>query len=63
MFTKNRDRLLTTEMSHKVMSAILAHREVAPPCRTSISLRGPLVLGRRQAGQRLGLHEELSAEA
>ena len=30
MFTKNRDRLLTTEMSRKVMTAILAHREVAP---------------------------------
>jgi len=30
VFTKNRDRLLTTEMSHKVMAAILAHREVAP---------------------------------
>ncbi len=30
MFTKNRDRLLSTEMSRKVMTAILAHREVAP---------------------------------
>lgn len=30
VFTKNRDRLLTTDMSHKVMGAILAHREVAP---------------------------------
>ena len=30
VFTKNRDRLLTTEISHKVMAAILAHREVAP---------------------------------
>jgi transposase len=30
VFTKNRDRLLTTEMSRKVMVAILAHREVAP---------------------------------
>ena len=29
-FTKNRDRLLTTEMSRRVMAAILAHREVAP---------------------------------
>ncbi|GGW39979.1 hypothetical protein GCM10011452_30480 [Gemmobacter lanyuensis] len=26
----NRDRLLTTDMSRKVMAAILAHREVAP---------------------------------
>lgn len=30
VFTKDRDRLLTTEMSRKVMAAILAHREVAP---------------------------------
>ena len=30
VFTKNRDRLLTTEMSRKVMAAILAHCEVAP---------------------------------
>ena len=30
VFTKNRDRLLTTEMSRKVMAAILAHRDVAP---------------------------------
>jgi transposase len=30
VFTKKRDRLLTTEISRKVMTAILAHREVAP---------------------------------
>lgn len=30
VFTTNRDRLLTTDMSRKVMGAILAHREVAP---------------------------------
>jgi len=30
VFTKNRDRLLTTEMSRKFLAAILAHREVAP---------------------------------
>jgi len=30
VFTKNRDRLLSTEMSRKVMAAILAHRKVAP---------------------------------
>lgn len=30
VFTKNRDRLLTTGMSRKIMAAILAHREVAP---------------------------------
>jgi len=30
VFTKNRDRLLTTEMSRKLLAAILAHRNVAP---------------------------------
>lgn len=30
VFSKNRDRLLTTEMSRKVMAAILVHREVVP---------------------------------
>lgn len=30
VFTKNRDRLLTTDMSRKIMAALLAHREVAP---------------------------------
>ena len=30
VFTKIRDRLLSTEMSRKVMGAILAHREIAP---------------------------------
>ena len=30
VFTKNRDRLLTTEMSRKVIAAILAHPEVRP---------------------------------
>ena len=30
VFTKNRDRLLTTEMSRKLMAAILAHEKVAP---------------------------------
>ena len=30
VFTKNRDRLLSTEMSRKIMAAILAHRDVAP---------------------------------
>jgi hypothetical protein len=30
VFTKNRDRLLTTDMSRKVLAAMLAHREVAP---------------------------------
>ena len=30
VFTKNRDRLLTTEMSREFLAAILAHREVSP---------------------------------
>lgn len=30
VFTKNRDRLLTTDMSKKLMTAILAHEKVAP---------------------------------
>ena len=30
MFTKNRNRLLTTDMSRKCLAASLAHREVAP---------------------------------
>ena len=30
VFSKNRDRLLSTEMSREVMGAILAHREIAP---------------------------------
>jgi len=30
VFTKNRDRLLTTDMSRKFMAAILAHKQVAP---------------------------------
>lgn len=30
VFTKNSDRLLTTDMPHKIKAAILEHREVAP---------------------------------
>jgi hypothetical protein len=30
MFTNNRNRLMTTDMSSKVTGAILAHREIAP---------------------------------
>ncbi|MEJ2604860.1 MAG: IS5 family transposase [Gammaproteobacteria bacterium] len=30
VFTKNRDRLLSTEMSRKIMAAILAHEQVKP---------------------------------
>jgi transposase len=53
VFTKNRDRLLTTEMSRKVMAAILAHREVAPLLSDEHFW---------DAGQGLGLDEELPAE-
>jgi transposase len=38
VFTKNRDRLLTTDISRKFLAAILAHREVAPPNRTPLWL-------------------------
>jgi transposase len=30
VFTKNRDRLLTTDIARKFLAAILAHREIAP---------------------------------
>jgi len=30
VFTKNRDRLLTTDFARKVLEAFLAHREVVP---------------------------------
>lgn len=30
VFTKNRDRLLTTDMPRKIMASILADREMAP---------------------------------
>jgi len=30
VFSRNRDRLLTTDMARKSMAAILAHREVPP---------------------------------
>ncbi|PZX36713.1 transposase, partial [Roseinatronobacter thiooxidans] len=46
VFTKNRDRLLSTEMSRKVMAAILAHREVAPLLSDEhFSVDGTLVKG------------------
>ncbi len=44
VFTKNRDRLLNIEMSRKVMSTILAHREVAPLLSNDhFSINGTLV--------------------
>ncbi len=56
VFTKNRDRLLTTDMSRKFLAAVLAHREVAP-------LLSDELLRRRHADQGLGLDEELPAQA
>jgi transposase len=79
VFTKNRDRLLSTEMSRKVMAAILAHREnrdrllhrdVAQshgrdPCasRGGTALVGRAFLGRRHAGESLGVDEEFPAQS
>ncbi len=37
VFTKNRDRLINTEMSQKLLGAILAHEKVAPLLSTIIS--------------------------
>jgi hypothetical protein len=39
VFSKNRNRLLTTDMVRKVMAAILAHREVAPLVRRALLSR------------------------
>jgi transposase len=68
VFCKNRDRLLTTEMSRKVMAAILAHREVAPLLSDDhVSVDGTLIkafamgLGPVAAAW-LTLDEELPAE-
>lgn len=55
VFSKNRDRLLTTDMSRKIMAAILAHHEVAP-------LLSDDHLGRWDAGEGLGVYEELPAK-
>ena len=43
VFTKNRDRLLTTDMSRKIMAAILAHRDVAPLSDDHFSVDGALL--------------------
>lgn len=46
VFSKNRDRLLSTEMSREVMAAILAHNEVAPLLSDDhFSVDGTLVKG------------------
>ena len=68
MFTKNRDRLLTTDMSRKVMAAILAHPEVRPLLSDEhFSVDGTLVKAfamglEPMATPWLTVDEELSAE-
>ena len=68
MFTKNRDRLLTTDMSRKVMAAILAHPEVRPLLSDEhFSVDGTLVKAfatglEPVATPWLTLHEEFPAE-
>ena len=68
VFTKNRDRLLTTDMSRKVMAAILAHPEVKPLLSDEhFSVDGTLVKAfatglEPVATPWLTLHEEFSAE-
>ena len=57
VFTKNRDRLLTTDMSRKIMAAILAHRT-----RGGTAAVGRPFLGRRHPGEGLGVDEEFPAE-
>ncbi len=68
VFSKNRDRLLTTEMSRRVMAAILAHPEVRPLLSDEhFSVDGTLVKAfatglEPVATSWLTVHEELSAE-
>lgn len=56
VFTKNRDRPLSTEMSRKVMAT-----NPCPPRSRAASV-GRALPGRRHAGQGLGVDEELPAE-
>ena len=56
VFTKNRDRLLNTDIARKFLAAILAHKDVAP------LLIGRAFLRRRHADRGLGLDEELPAQ-
>ncbi len=57
VFTKNRDRLLSTDMSRKVMAAILAHPEVKPLLSDDhFPVDGTLI-------KALGFDEELPAES
>ena len=68
MFTKNRDRLLTTDFARKVLAAILAHREVAPLLSDEhFSVDGTLVKAfamglEPMATPWLTIHEEFSAQ-
>jgi hypothetical protein len=56
VFTKNRDRLLNTQIAQKLMAAILAHEQVVPlPV-------GRALLCRRHARRSVGLVQELQAE-
>ena len=60
VFTKNRDRLLTTDMSRKVRAAILAHREVEPLLSDEhFSVDATLVKGEpwRATGSSRAMHE------
>lgn len=52
MFTENCDRLLTTDMSRKVMAVILAHQGRAASV-------GRTLLGRWRAGESLGVDKKL----
>jgi hypothetical protein len=69
VFTKNRDRLPTTDMARKVLAAILAHREVAPLLSDEhFSVDGTLVKAfamglEPMATPWLTIHEEFSAQA
>ena len=56
VFTKNRDRLLNTDIARKFLAAILAHKDVAPLLIGRAFLRG------RHADRSLGFHEELPAQ-
>ena len=68
VFTKNRDRLLTTDMSRKVMAAILAHPEVKPLLSDEhFSVDGTLVRAFATGLEPVAttwftIHEEFSAE-
>jgi hypothetical protein len=68
VFTKNRDRLLATDVARKVLAAILAPREVAPLLSDEhVPVDGTLVKAfamglEPMATPWLTLHEEFSAQ-